>query len=212
MDNFKSDQDAVFAAFKQSLSELLDLAQRSSYRQLDDSSNDSFNINSATVIDSATSLTVSSNQAKLKAMPDFEMHYDQAGSDNVPEILEMIQQDLSYSYFHDWDKKLRPDPVKALVKFVRFSSFEPRPFLGSNVLYSSGVDTICTVASTNHRKPGGVEVSGVRDYLFPSNVSSGDFQEYDVQAHIIQDTSWIKTTSEQSLPSLAPRVGHGRVA
>ena len=49
-----------------------------------------------------------------ETVSNFQMHDDQTSTDDVLDILSMIRQDLlSFSYVHDWDRKLRPDYVKA---------------------------------------------------------------------------------------------------
>ena len=128
--------------------------------------------------DEYASLTLA-DQADVEIIPDFDMHYDQANSNDILEILGLIQQDLSsFSSVHDWDRKLRHDPVKALARSVRLGLLESRSSLRGHTLYSSGVDTVCTYESRNHRRPGATEMSSVKDYVFPSKVSPRKLRNY----------------------------------
>ena len=101
---------------------------------------------------------------------DFRLHYD-AGAGNMIDILNLIQDSLaSQTYLHDWDDKLRLDPLPELIGHSRlafiFSKFESGSHIVAN---SSSVDRVCTRNGANRRMPVTRNAACISDELFPPN-------------------------------------------
>lgn len=106
-----------------------------------------------------------------QSMPlDFRFHYD-TGAGNMVDIMNLIQDSLaSQTYLHDWDDKVRLDPLPVFVGHSRlamiFAKFESGSYIVAN---SSSVDRVCTRNGANRRMPVTRDAACIREEFFPPN-------------------------------------------
>ena len=143
----------------------------------------------------AQDISESSDRTKRpqSPFPPFEYHYDLSKTDSLLRILQTIQGELaSHSYIHDWDEKLKPDPVKSLALFARQALGRWGFDSGSHILAFSNTDRIVTINGTVWRQRVDPDSSESKGYPFSHGV------------HEALPTSSDEATS-------GPRLNYGRV-
>lgn len=143
-------------------------SQTNSTRILDSSTDESRN-DSGQLSGTLDGVLQQNGRTGSRSMPvDFRLHYN-TGTENMVDMLKLIQESLStQTYLHDWDDRLRLDPLPLLIGGSRLAMIFSKMESGSHMIANfNSVDRVCTRNGANRRMPVTRDAAHFRELLFP---------------------------------------------